>query len=384
MAHVKWGSIALAMVVAITKDVRGIISASSAIKKATRSLQKVMFRPIVQPFLTRRTFTSFRTLAAAMTETSSYKFNHTMLRVKDPQRSVKFYELLGMKLINKLENPDASFDLYFMAYDDPKAANHGKHWTDREGLIELTHNYGTEKDDNYTVNNGNGKENRGFGHVCISVDHIQDACKRISDAGYSFQKRLEDGRMRSIAFALDPDNYWVEIISQNPVSETEGKKSDVATYRMNHTMIRVKDAEKSLKFYQDVMGMTLQRTSEQKEAGFTLYFLSYGPKAPEQSANGVNPIADREGILELTWNHGSESDPNVKYHNGNDEPQGFGHTCVSVDDLDAACKRFEDMKVSWKKRLTDGRMKNVAFILDPDNYWIEVIQNEKLKNRASW
>jgi hypothetical protein len=40
-----------------------------------------------------------------------------------------------------------------------------------------------------------------------------------------------------------------------------------------------------------------------------------------------------------------------------------GHTCVSVDDLDAACKRFEDMNVSWKKRLTDGRMKNVAFIL---------------------
>lgn len=128
--------------------------------------------------------------------------------------------------------------------------------------------------------------------------------------------------MRSIAFALDPDNYWVEIISQNPVSETEGKKSDVSTYRMNHTMIRVKDAEKSLNFYQQVMGMTLQRTSEQKEAGFTLYFLSYGPKAPEQSANGVNPIADREGILELTWNHGSENDDSVKYHNGNDEPQG--------------------------------------------------------------
>jgi lactoylglutathione lyase len=128
--------------------------------------------------------------------------------------------------------------------------------------------------------------------------------------------------MRSIAFALDPDSYWVEIISQNPVSETEGKKSDVDTYRMNHTMIRVKDAEKSLKFYQDVMGMTLQRTSEQKEAGFTLYFLSYGSKAPDQSANGVNPIADREGILELTHNHGSESDDSIKYHNGNDEPQG--------------------------------------------------------------
>lgn len=92
--------------------------------------------------------------------------------------------------------------------------------------------------------------------------------------------------------------------------------------------------------------------------------------------------------------------PNLKIRTHTDLSQ-VGHTCVSVDDLDAACKRFEDINVSWKKRLTDGRMKNVAFILgkqfvnlamsdplltdqDPDNYWIEVIQNEKLKSRANW
>lgn len=55
---------------------------------------------------------------------------------------------------------------------------------------------------------------------------------------------------------------------------------------------------------------------------------------------------------------------------------------VSVDDLNAACKRFDDMNVKWKKRLTDGRMKTVAFILDPDNYWIEVIQNDALGHRS--
>lgn len=147
----------------------------------------------------------------------------------------------------------------------------------------------------------------------------------------------------------------------------------------NHTMIRVKDIEKTLKFYQDIMGMELKKTSENKEAGFNLYFLGYGPPAPKSSANGVNPVADREGLLELTWNYGTENDPNFKYHNGNDEPQGFGHIAISVDDLDAACKRFEEKGVNWKKRLTDGRMKNVAFVLDPDNYWIEVIQNERLK-----
>lgn len=57
---------------------------------------------------------------------------------------------------------------------------------------------------------------------------------------------------------------------------------------------------------------------------------------------------------------------------------------ISVDDLNAACDRFEGLNVNWKKRLTDGRMRNVAFILDPDNYWIEVIQNETLKRTSNW
>jgi lactoylglutathione lyase len=128
-------------------------------------------------------------------------------------------------------------------------------------------------------------------------------------------------------------------------------------------MIRIKDPEVSLKFYQETMGMKLLRTSESKNAGFNLYFLGYGPDAPETAANGVNPIAGREGLLELTWNYGTENDPNFKYHDGNAQPQGFGHICLSVDDLDAACARFEEKSVNWKKRLTDGRMKNIAFVL---------------------
>lgn len=55
-----------------------------------------------------------------------------------------------------------------------------------------------------------------------------------------------------------------------------------------------------------------------------------------------------------------------------------------MDNLDAACKRFEDLKCSWKKRLTDGRMKNVAFLLDPDGYWVEVIQNERFSGKANF
>jgi lactoylglutathione lyase len=144
-------------------------------------------------------------------------------------------------------------------------------------------------------------------------------------------------------------------------------------------MIRIKDQKASLDFYQNVMGMQLKRTSENKDNGFNLYFLGYGAPAAEKTANGVNPTAHDEGLLELTWNYGTENDANFKYHNGNDEPQGFGHICISVDDLDAACARFEEKKVNWKKRLTDGRMKNIAFVLDPDGYWIEVVQNQKYK-----
>ena len=125
-------------------------------------------------------------------------------------------------------------------------------------------------------------------------------------------------------------------------------------------MIRVKDAEASLKFYQEVMGMSLVRTNENPNNKFNLYFLGYqAPTTPDSHAH-------RQGLLELTWNYGTEKDPEFKYHDGNAEPQGFGHICVSVDDLDKACERFEEKDVRWKKRLTDGKSRDLAFVLDPD------------------
>lgn len=136
--------------------------------------------------------------------------------------------------------------------------------------------------------------------------------------------------MHNIAFALDPDDYWVEII---PLSNKDSEKakeqntSDVETYRLNHTMIRIKDAEKSLDFYRQVMGMSLLRTSENKDAKFNLYFLGY---RREHETTENEKTADREGLLELTWNYGTEKDDSFKgYHSGNTDPKGFGHICLS-------------------------------------------------------
>ena len=116
-------------------------------------------------------------------------------------------------------------------------------------------------------------------------------------------------------------------------------------------MIRVKDAEKSLLFYQEIMGMSLIRSMENNEAGFTLYFLAYPISYKIPSPSTSNYTAHREGLLELTWNHGTENDPAFAYHSGNTAPQGFGHICKCIEMTDSpyeliiVCRRF-----SWWSR----------------------------------
>lgn len=92
-------------------------------------------------------------------------------------------------------------------------------------------------------------------------------------------------------------------------------------------MIRVKDIDKSLKYYQETLGMTLIRTHESPNSGFNLYFLGYPGEAGAPADGNTRHM---EGLLELTWNYGTEKDETFKYHNGNDEPQGFGHLCTFI------------------------------------------------------
>ena len=81
------------------------------------------------------------------TDPSTYIFNHTMLRVKDPEKSLQFYrDIMGMSLLQKWDFENAKFSLYFLAYDSAEdAPDKGKPFSAREGVLELTHNWGTEK-----------------------------------------------------------------------------------------------------------------------------------------------------------------------------------------------------------------------------------------------
>ncbi len=139
----------------------------------------------------------------------------------------------------------------------------------------------------------------------------------------------------------------------------------------NQTMLRVRDPAVSNAFYCDVLGMTLVKQLDFPEMSFTLYFLAYGKN--DSLSSNANAFA-RPGVLELTHNYGTESDDEFAgYHSGNEDPRGFGHIGINVPDVDAACERFERLGVEFVKRPNDGSMKGLAFVKDPDGYWIEIL-----------
>ncbi|WP_203299775.1 lactoylglutathione lyase [Marinobacter sediminum] len=167
---------------------------------------------------------------------------------------------------------------------------------------------------------------------------------------------------------------------EDPVPETEG-------YVFNQTMMRIKDPERSLDFYTRVMGMRLVRKLDFPEMKFTLYFLGYlderqASQVPADDDHRTTFTFGREAMLELTHNWGTEDDNDFSYHSGNEEPQGFGHIGVAVPDVYSACERFEKLDVEFVKKPDDGKMKGLAFIKDPDGYWIEILQPNMLQKQS--
>jgi lactoylglutathione lyase len=159
---------------------------------------------------------------------------------------------------------------------------------------------------------------------------------------------------------------------------------DPATHEFvfNQTMYRIKDPKRSLAFYSEVMGMTLVKRLDFPEMSFTLYFMAaIAPEDlktwSEDSDERTIQTFARPALLELTHNWGDEEKADFGYHNGNGEPRGFGHIGFAVPDIDAACARFEEMGVTFVKKPNDGKMKGIAFIQDPDGYWIEIFTPER-------
>ena len=129
------------------------------------------------------------------------------------------------------------------------------------------------------------------------------------------------------------------------------------------------------------MGMTLIDRYEFTDMKFSLYFMGYSAgRPPHDAAERVRWVFEQPVLLELTHNWGTEEDPDFAYHNGNAEPRGFGHIGISVPDVHAACRRFESLGVEFVKQPDDGAMKGLAFVKDPDGYWIEILSGVNLRD----
>lgn len=155
------------------------------------------------------------------------------------------------------------------------------------------------------------------------------------------------------------------------------RDAETRHFVFNHTMLRIKDPLASLDFYTRMLGFTLVRKFDSEQGRFSLFFLVLVDDAgamPDDPAARKEWLARQSGVLELTHNHGTESESGPVYHDGNSDPRGFGHLCVSVPDIKSACARLQSMGVSFQKRLDEGSMRSIAFIKDPDGYWIELIQ----------
>ncbi len=150
---------------------------------------------------------------------------------------------------------------------------------------------------------------------------------------------------------------------------------------LNHSMLRIKDPKVSLDFYTRVFGMRLLRKLDFPEMKFSLLFLhrpEEGQAPPDEVGARTAWTFAQRSILELTHNWGTEDDPAFAYHDGNAQPQGFGHICFSVPDLDAAVRWFDENALVFVKRPDQGKMKDVAFVKDPDGYWIEIVEPARL------
>lgn len=125
------------------------------------------------------------------------KYLHTMIRVSDPDATLRFFDLLGLKELRRFDSEQGRFTLIFLAAPG-----------DEEAQVELTHNWDPEP----------YGEGRNFGHLAYRVDNIYETCQRLMDAGVTINRPPRDGHM---AFVRTPDNISIELLQDGRLPPAE-------------------------------------------------------------------------------------------------------------------------------------------------------------------
>ena len=126
------------------------------------------------------------------------KYLHTMIRVSDPEETIRFFELIGLREVRRMENEAGRYTLIFLA----APGEEGK------AEVELTHNW-----DEKGYEGG-----RNFGHLAYRVDDIYTTCQRLMDAGVAINRPPRDGHM---AFVRSPDGISIELLQEGHLEPQE-------------------------------------------------------------------------------------------------------------------------------------------------------------------
>ncbi len=125
------------------------------------------------------------------------RYLHTMIRVTDPDATIRFFALLGLKEARRMENEKGRFTLIFLSAPGDESAE-----------VELTYNWDPEEYDG----------GRNFGHLAYRVDDIYDTCQRLMDGGVTINRPPRDGHM---AFVKTPDGISIELLQDGNLPPAE-------------------------------------------------------------------------------------------------------------------------------------------------------------------
>ena len=251
--------------------------------------------------------------------------DHTMIRVSDLEASLDWYGThLDYEEKDRYEGED-----FTIAYLGPEEIH------EDEAMLELTHNHGTDD-----VEIGDA-----WGHIAVRVPRgeLEECYEQLMDEGVE-DYRDPESCGGNYAFVKDPDGHEVEIVQRDP---------DLgAQWSLDHTMIRVEDADAALGFW--------TRKFEYDEIGrweadsFANYFVEPADAADEAMA------------VELTYNYDGRT-----YTNGD----GWGHLCVRVDDLQ---EDWEQLMTREAEAYRDPASCDdlYAFTRDQDGHEIELLERE--------
>ena len=131
------------------------------------------------------------------------KYLHTMIRVTDPDATVAFFELIGLREVRRFDSEQGRYTLIFLAAPG------------QEGVAEVELTY------NWPLEDGTAEEytgGRNFGHLAYRVDNIYATCQRLQDAGHMIHRPPRDGHM---AFVKSPDGISVELLQDGYLEPQE-------------------------------------------------------------------------------------------------------------------------------------------------------------------